>query len=225
MTFNDKFLNVCFKIGKVTFSILLLLSLLVTLLLWINIGGLYLNSANHKATYKYDVKKIIQSEMDNLQKPQKENKTNPEQTNIPPDEQTQAMNMYNKFIEDNNLPKKELSLPNERELLYVKGFINFYKDLEKELKKAVIEYYKGKFQESQIELYYAQPEYKDILLSNAIEYYIKSYNEEMNTINLKKQQIDQQKQQSFIVALSSLCIFILFLFLPILIRIEENTRK
>ncbi len=225
MTFNDKFLNVCFKIGKVTFSILLLLSLLVTLLLWINIGVLYLNSANHKATYKYDVKKIIQSEIDNLQKPQKENKTNPEQKNIPPDEQTQAMNMYNKFIEDNNLPKKELSLPNERELLYVKGFINFYKDLEKESKKAVIEYYKGEFQESQIELYYAQPEYKDILLSNAIEYYIKSYNEEMNTINLKKQQIDQQKQQSFIVALSSLFIFILFLFLPILIRIEENTRK
>lgn len=57
--FNDKFLNICFKLGKVIFSILLLLALIVTVILWGNTAIQFVGKQNVQITYKYQSKPIF----------------------------------------------------------------------------------------------------------------------------------------------------------------------
>lgn len=226
MNLNDKFLNVCFKLGKVIFSVLLLIALIVTLVLWVNTGFSYSQSNKIKVKYEYNVKNII-NDMYAYEfgiNPDK-NKDVAAESKISKKEQI-ALDIYSKFLADNKLPasyKDKINLPSDdkEKVPFVKCFIVFHDSFKTEfsnfLKKT------GKFNDKQIKSIIDNN--TENLFKDAMNAYVTAYNSESELVNNEKQQADLKKQASLIGALISLAIFILFLFLPILIRIEENTRK
>lgn len=227
MGFNDKFLNVCFKIGKVIFSFLLLIALIVTVVLWCKTGISFSEVKNTKVTYNYDVKKIVDDFYSaDLGIKADDVKKDSEPEKIPQDRQ-KAFDIYNKFIDDNKLPaslKNDVYLPTDdkEKISYVKGLISFYDDYKKEFVN-LIKIKRPNTTDEQINKILS--DINTDLFKDALSEYIKAYENESATVAAEQQQLSIKQQTSLVASLISLAIFILFLFLPILIRIEENTRK
>lgn len=224
MNFNDKFLNVCFKLGKIIFSFLLLLALVITVLLWVNTGIKAVNEKNIHMTYQYASKPVF-DEFAGVSKPEKKKETSQDKTTN--EEVDKALEILAKFAKDKDLPSDMVSdtfiMPtDEKEVVsYVNGFIAFYdsflndfRTYAKNEKKVDDKKIDAVLKSNRVALY------KDILNG-----YVGEYQNEYEKVNNKKLEAHTQTTINLTAALISLAIFILFLFLPILIRIEENTRK
>lgn len=228
MNFNDKFLNVCFKAGKILFSFLLLIALIVTIVMWCKTGITFGEESSAKVKYSYDVKNIVQNlyAEDLGVKTETISKQEHEEESVSKDRQ-KAFDIYNKFIDDNKLPesyKNNVYMPNddEQKILFVNGLIAFYDNYKKEF-ASLVKKSRPNLTEEQIQT--VLNNVKINLFNDAVAAYISAYEDESNTVANEIQQIQLERQANLIASLISLAVFILFLFLPILIRIEENTRK
>lgn len=225
MNFSDKFLSFCFKIGKVIFSFLLLIAMVVTLILWVKTGIDYYESSKIKIHYDFNVKSII----NNMYAEDLGIKQNTTENNSPTKlskEEIKAFEILNKFIDDNKLPasyKESVQMPTDdkEKVAFIQNFVSFYESFKTEFIEIVKN--KTKFDDNKINLLLEQN--KEDLYNDAMNAYINAYTNEVKIVKLEKQTADLKKQASLMASLISLAIFILFLFLPILIRIEENTRN
>lgn len=227
MNFNDKFLNVCFKTGKILSSVLLVISLLITIgLLWNSCSQAFkVNSIN--VTYNYDVHNAF----DNLYSDifgvtsVKQNKTNEtsKKSNMSQNE-IEALKLLSEFIKSRNLPKEaennfKLPIDDEQLVPFVKAFTVYYDNYISEFSKLLVAKANVKNPEDILK------NNKMNLFNDALNSFADAYNNEKNEVDQKKVSQETARNTSFIAFLISLGIFVLFLFLPILIRIEENTRK
>lgn len=226
MGLNDKFLNTCFKVGKILFSFLLLISLIITLIFWINTAISYTKSNNINVEFKYDANKVIY-DMYAQDFGLKQNTpiASSSKEGISK-EKDKAFEILEKFIEENKLPKhlkNNMQMPNDDELKvkFVKNFTSFYKDFVKSFENVL----KNELKKSDEEIKVIMNNNKENIYNDSLNAYLQEFEKEMQTITVEKQATEVKKRADLIAALISLAMFILFLFLPILIRIEENTRK
>jgi len=227
MNFNDKFLNVCFKIGKIFFSILLIISLFSTVWLFVN-TAIKMNAVNNtKVEFKYNAKHIVQdlyaSDMGVNVSKTEDNSISDKKISKSKDK---AFEIFGKFIDEKGLPqnlKDEMDLPTDETQIvpYVKGYVSFYDDYVKEFsellkqaQKLNDEQVRNFVENNKLNLYY-----------DSIKVYINEYQKEITAVTEQKELKNAEKASTLMAALISLGLFILFLFLPILIKIEENTRK
>lgn len=224
MNFNDKFLNVCFTIGKTVFSILLLLALVVTIILWVNLGLNYLHSTDQKLSYKYNADEIVFNTYANDFGIKKAIK--PATVEKQSKEKEKAFEIFKKFIDENKLPaslKNNVNMPNDdsQKVPFMKNFPEFYNDFKSAFASLAKE--NTKLNETQIAK--IMDENKVDIYKDAMQAYLNAFADEARLADIKKQEATVKKQALLMSAITSLALFVLFLFLPILIRIEENTRK
>lgn len=227
MNFNDKFLNVCFKIGKVLFSILLVISLCSTVWLFVN-TAIKLDAVNNtKVEFKYNVKNIVQ----NLYAQDMGINISKSENDLVSDEKIskskdKAFEIFGKFVDEKGLPKNlkdEIDLPTDETQMvpYVEGFVSFYDDYVNEFSELLKQ--SQKLKDEQVKIFVENN--KTNLYYDAIKAYSNEYQQEMTEVTAQKELKQAEKVSTLMAALISLGLFILFLFLPILIKIEENTRK
>lgn len=224
MNFNDKFLNVCFAIGKTVFSVLLLLALIVTIILWVNLGLNYLHSTDQKLSYKYNADEIVFNTYADDLGLKKE--TKPATVEKQSKEKDKAFEIFEKFIDENKLPanlKDNVNMPNDdsQKVPFMKNFPEFYNNFKSAFALIVKE--NTKLNEAQITK--IMDENKVNIYKDAMQAYLKAFEDEARLADIKKQEAAVKEQALLMSAITSLALFVLFLFLPILIRIEENTRK
>lgn len=225
---NDKFLNVCFKLGKIIFSILLLIALIVSIVFWVKTGISYSEINKIKPNYTYNVKNIVHERYaDELGLKHLEVKQEEKTEKADKDVET-AINEYNKYIDDNKLPasykldvKTIGDASNKQKAVMINKMLEFHKDYRKELASLLKETIKKP--DDDIENF-IKDNYKELYNDAATEF-LNTLDIENKSIEIQKQTAEEQKQANLFIALISFGIFILSLFLPILIRIEENTRK
>lgn len=233
MNFNDKFLNVCFKMGKVLFSILLVISLGICLFMFFKTLGNTIKVKNIKMKYNYSAIEAVQEEIEkeygaqavapqNIKKI--EYKETPLERKIKDfaKEQNLSQSLTNELLQKINL------IDEQDRTAYFENFVKFYNVYIDEIFEGFMKM--EKFPEDVREE--AKKDYKVYIKENSnnvigevYNCYLKYYNTEKYNINTERQMYISERNVSFISFLISLGVFILFLFLPILLRIEENTRK
>ncbi len=226
---NDKFLNVCFKLGKIIFSILLLIALIVSIVFWVKTGISYSEINKIKPNYTYNVKYIVHERYADELGLKHEEVKQEEKTEKKADKDVEtAIKEYNKYIDDNHLPAsykfdiKTIGDPsNKQKAVMINKMLEFHKDYRKEFVNLLKEVTKKPTDNIEN---FIKDNYKELYNDAATEF-LNTLDIENKSIEIQKQAAEQQKQSNLFIALISFGIFILSLFLPILIRIEENTRK
>lgn len=226
MGFNDKFLNVCFKSGKILFSFLLIVALITSLVFLCQSGYKAVKASQVKMTYDYKIADAFKtlygdilpvSNSDDSDKSLKKEETK---------NYKQSRQIIVDFLKEEGLPEDALnsfSHPDDDSQLipYAKGFITYYKNFVSVFQTLL----ETKTDMSQKQAENVVKANKLNLYQDAVKAYSSEFNKELEEINILKQQKIFERNTSFIAFLISLGVFVLFLFLPILIRIEENTRK
>lgn len=217
----DKFLNFCFKTGKILFSVLLIISLIVSLVTLCQTGIETVKLNNIKISYNYNIKQLVYNDAHQTKKQKTDINTNKNELKIEND--------IKKFAEEKNLSQYKtnelihsvsLFEENEQENFF-NHFIKFFEAYNKEaIALAVAE---KKFDKAQVEAFIKQN--INEIFSEEYNKFLELYNEEKQLKKLEKQLQESKRNTSFFTFLACFCIFVLCLFLPILIRIEENTRK
>lgn len=230
MNFNDTFLNLCFKLGKVLFSILLVISLIISAVLLCDAGIKTYKTSKIVLTYDYDVHKAFYNLYPEfgIAKPKEQNNTN-KNSNVKKDSKNtdKAMKLLAEFVEKNKLPNNEVlasfKLPTDDDEVvpYVKGFVKYYDNYITEFTAFVI----SKTKMSPEKAANIINQNKLNLYLDAIGQYSQEFTNEITSVEVERQKEQTERNIAFSNFLISLSIFILFLFLPILLRIEENTRK
>ena len=226
MNFNDKFLNVCFKMGKVLFSGLLILSLLTSVIFLCRSAYQAVKVNQTNITYKYDVYDAfnnLYSDIFNVEDLTENNNSNTE-SKVNKEVQ-KAKKLIEEFAKEQGFENIEYSLPSDSEqaFRFVKGFIAYYDDFVKEFKTLLITKSPQKMTPENADKFIKANKYN--IYKDAMSSYAEAYSNEIDAIATQKNVNIIDRNSSFTAFLISLGVFILFLFLPILLRIEENTRK
>lgn len=230
MNFNDKFLNVCFKTGKILSSVLLVISLLITIgLLWNSCSQAFkVNSIN--VTYNYDVNNAFDNLYSDIfgvtsTKQNKSDKT-AKKEEISKNED-KALKLLGEFLATREIPTEaadsfRLPTDDKQSVPFVKAFIVYYDNYISEFSKLLVAKANVKNPKDILNIL---KQNKIQLFNDAFNSFADAYDNEKSEVDQKKVSQETARNTSFIAFLISLGIFVLFLFLPILIRIEENTRK
>lgn len=225
MNFNDKFLNLCFKAGKLLFSVLLVLAIITTLCLFGRTTYLALKTNSNTVTYNYEAKSLLNEMLIDagLEEPAEvttekvDNKVNQMDKAI--DEYCKKQNISTNLT--SQVKNIVANLDEDQQKLFWNNFVKYYESFIKEFKK-----YWTTIKDKKVEdVDKMLNNVRNDMFSEVFNEYLQEYNTEYQTVEAKKNADMADRNMSFIAFLISLGIFILFLFLPILIRIEENTRK
>lgn len=225
MNFNDKFLNLCFKAGKLLFSVLLVLAIITTLCLFGRTTYLALKTNSNTVTYNYEAKSLLNEMLIDagLEEPAEvttekvDNKVNQMDKAI--DEYCKKQNISTNLT--SQVKNIVANLDEDQQKSFWNNFVKYYESFIKEFKK-----YWTTIKDKKVEdVDKMLNNVRNDMFSEVFNEYLQEYNTEYQTVEAKKNADMADRNMSFIAFLISLGIFILFLFLPILIRIEENTRK
>lgn len=235
----NKFLKFSFSIAKIVSTTMIFLTLIIV------IGAsIYLS--------KFSVHKTEIPNFSQIEKQLNES-NNSSSENISSDYKTKEdYSMYKKYIDEiisknhldnkiyKNIEKSLKDVPNNEKIDYLKGLNIFYNDALKFLvsnedKRDNLIYYSLK---SQHGYYYAEEHFYDEkykAFNNGIysyhvafpllEMYKELYAENMANSEEQKETDKEHKNTAAIVLGISLLLFVILQFLPVLIKIEENTRK
>lgn len=225
MSFNDKFLNVCFKVGKVLLMIMLVIIILVTIVfIGLSVKTTVEMSKIKNTPYQYlqdteKLEKIIATEgnsdtWDESNIAEKENLEKQYKEKIKQALQNNGMGNYSV---DKVLGYLMQVAPEDRDD-YVKNmeehhriYIKFYADM---VAKRLP--------------YYSETEIKKVIVNNddiPQRYYEQRYKKQVEEKAEKYQKANTERNFQLLTVLSCIYTFILMLIIPLLIRIEENTRK
>ena len=107
-----------------------------------------------------------------------------------------------------------------------KDFVNNLSQYYKDATKYLINDLKSEYNLSEAEAKQVLNEEKQEINNKIIpDKYFQRYSEQVEARNAEQQKIEAQRTTSLVALLVCLCMFVMFLTIPILIRIEENTRK
>lgn len=225
MNFNDKFLNFCFKAGKVLFSVLLVLAMLTTICLFGRTVYLALKTNSNTVTYKYDAELLLDEMLIDagIEEPAPAQNQNIEKKVNPMDKSIEEYCKKQK-ISDNltsQVKNRVANLDEDKQKEFWNNFVKYYESFIKEFKK-----YWTSIQGKKVEdVDKMLNNVRNDMFSEVFNEYLHEFDTEVQNVEAKKNAAIADRNMSFIAFLISLGVFILFLFLPILIRIEENTRK
>ena len=227
---NDKFLNVCFSIGKGLFSFLLVITLLVSLGLLVNTGIKCVKISSAKVEYKYDVNNafhnLYSGILDTTETTSNDiSQNNNDDDTLSPQKKKAVEILYN-FYKEQKLSEKliyDFKFPvDENEIVpYTNNFVAYYNDFIKQLAVGLAK--KQGISETNVKTIIDNN--KTEVYQDALNSYAEEYQNESAQVDSEKQNFVNERNMSLIAFAVSLLIFVLFLILPILIRIEENTRK
>ena len=217
----DKFLNLCFKTGKVIFSVLLVISMIVAVVMLGQTASDTIKLQDIKVTYKYDVKQIVKNEAH----PEQQQKINVDTKK----NELKAEKEINDFAKKQNLSeamtlelKRVVTLIDENEqITFFENFVKFFDDYINETIAIIVK--EQNADETKMREYVKQ--HINDIVSGSYNKFLALYDDEKEIKNAEKQKQENKRNMNFMAFLVALGIFILCLFLPILIRIEENTRK
>lgn len=215
----NKFLNACFQIGKWFMSIVLILLLLTGVGLICNI----IYKSNNMNAYVMDYKF-----------PTQENETVVEKQNSDKSIIDEISKQYKEQIiaqlKESNVSEKTADIIIKRMVIVEerdrKDFVNNLSQYYKDATKYLINDLKSEYNLSEAEAKQVLNEEKQEINNKIIpDKYFQRYSEQVEARNAEQQKIEAQRTTSLIALLVCLCMFVMFLTIPILIRIEENTRK
>ena len=215
----NKFLNACFQIGKWFMSIVLILLLLTGVGLICNI----IYKSNNMNAYVMDYKF-----------PTQENEAAVENQNSDKSVIDEISKQYKEQIiaqlKESNVSEKTANIIIKRMVVVEerdrKDFVNNLSQYYKDATKYLINDLKSEYNLSEAEAKQVLNEEKQEINNKIIpDKYFQRYSEQVEARNAEQQKIEAQRTTSLIALLVCLCMFVMFLTIPILIRIEENTRK
>lgn len=215
----NKFLNACFQIGKWFMSIVLILLLLTGVGLICNI----IYKSNNMNAYVMDYKF-----------PTQENEIAVEKQNSDKSVIDEISKQYKEQIiaqlKESNVSEKTADIIIKRMVVVEerdrKDFVNNLSQYYKDATKYLINDLKSEYNLSEAEAKQVLNEEKQEINNKIIpDKYFQRYSEQVEARNAEQQKIEAQRTTSLVALLVCLCMFVMFLTIPILIRIEENTRK
>lgn len=215
----NKFLNACFQIGKWFMSIVLILLLLTGVGLICNI----IYKSNNMNAYVMDYKF-----------PTQENEAAVENQNSDKSVIDEISKQYKEQIiaqlKESNVSEKTADIIIKRMVVVEerdrKDFVNNLSQYYNDATKYLINDLKSEYNLSEAEAKQVLNEEKQEINNKIIpDKYFQRYSEQVEARNAEHQKIEAQRTTSLIALLVCLCMFVMFLTIPILIRIEENTRK
>jgi len=218
MNFNDKFLNVCFKIGKILFSLLLVISLFVTVWMFGKTGIAAIKENNVKINTTYNTKELIYEQYHDVWELSDKETAKSEETAQEQSANTKkAIEIFNKFVDDKGLPqelkKEKLNLPdNDEQILpFIKGFTKFYDSFVAEFREILKN--NLKYSDNEVEIIINRE--KLHIYNDSMEMYSSEFEQAAANADTDKVAYKTEKSADLTASLISLAIFILFLFLPI----------
>lgn len=222
MNFNDKFLNVCFKIGKVGMSILLVILVLV------GIGFIF--NASYKTVKMNNIPLEYKFQSEDTTEAANNNSLSSEDLKI---EKEKVEKLYkneiaqivkeNKASEKavNNIISDLVNVQKADRKDYVNNLSQYYKDLEKYFIDKINSEYPD-MSEKEIEEFFKNNQVREIEIPR--RYFVR-YNRQIAIRDEAKQALQTARINDLIALLVCISIFLVSLMIPILIRIEENTRR
>lgn len=230
---SDKFLNICFNAGKILSIVMLFITLITFCVSGVVL--LCLQSSNVEIPSFKTFEKLIEKEV-NPQTAENDSKVKSNESSVPDKEIDRIIkkNKLNyqvkKFIVDDYL-----DVPNNYRKSYLLGFDSFCKDGLLILNKndKLMRFFNTEYKTNDW-----GEEYEDTTASvmkdgvynlTISKHFVEAYSSLFEK-NLKKTKVqDQEKIATKIIAgvvlFVSLLLFVMFLFLPVLIKIEENTKN
>ncbi|MGN0004966.1 MAG: hypothetical protein ACI37Z_03160 [Candidatus Gastranaerophilaceae bacterium] len=232
---SDVFFNTCFKVGKILSMIMLVLTLISFCISGITLVCL------QPTNIETPIFKTLENEINS------KNEINSETTkNKLKDKKTETLatdKEIDRIIKENKLnyqvknfiTKKYLEIPNKLKKRYLTGLDSFCKDglstLNKNDKLMRIfnteyktDYYGEEYEDSNGPIM-NNGVYNLTISKHLVEAYHHYFEENLAAAQIQDQEKIIVKEVTKIVLLISLFLFVMFLFLPVLIKIEENTRK
>lgn len=216
----EKFLNVCFKIGKVLLSLLLIIILFVGLFFVYTTVCFSLDMNNAQNT------KIVYTFPKDAVKEATQNYTSSK--TITP-EQKYISGLYKEKVQQ-ALKKNGVALKFTEKVLENladveeqdrNAYVDNLSDYIKDYTYSNVEY------TSKLYPYFSKSEIKHLTLQQAyfIDFYHKQYQTQVEARNTKIEAAKNMRNTQLWALLGTIYLFIAALIIPILIRIEENTRK
>lgn len=207
----NKFLNFCFSFGKWFVSLILVLLLITGICLSYSAFNNSLKANSYKMDYKFAVQDSAHEKTINQNK------------NTYKDEITKAFGENKPTA--NFVDKVVKFIISDVEENDVQDVINNLPTYYKDVKDYMVETIKkeNKLSDTQIEQDYKafRNDWDDIIL----EKYKLRYSEQKQARQEQKAQSESTRTTTLIALLITLCMFVMFLIIPVLIKIEENTRK
>ncbi len=219
MNFNDKFLSVCFKIGKVFLSIAIVLIVLTGVYFLFNVGAKTVKMNNISLDYKFSFEQVDEGSdapvVDTKAEKEKISKEYKEQIVKILKEQKVSEKVADTIIDN------MVSVDEKDRADYVAHLGEYYIDLTKyftdNIKK---EYPDVTAQEIADTFKYGQ--LNEVEIPNR---YLIRYGRQVELRKAEHEKLQAERTFYLWALLGCLCMFVMFLIVPILIRIEENTRK
>lgn len=219
MNFNDKFLNVCFKIGKVFLSIALVLVVLAGFGILYKIANDSVKMNNIPLEYKFSDEPID----DEAESPKIDTKAEKEKISKQYKEKIVTVLKEQKVSEKvaDTIINDMVSVEERDRADYVAHLGEYYVDLTKFFTDNIKKEFPN-ITEYQIAETFKYGQLNEVEIPSR---YLVRYNRQ---IELRKAEHDRLQAERLVylwALLAVICMFVMFLIVPILIRIEENTRK
>lgn len=215
----NKFFNVCFQAGKWFMAVVLIVLLLTGVGLICNI----IYKSNNMNAYVMDYKFPTQENEIAVEKQNSDKSVIDEISKQYKDQITAQLKECNVSEKTADIIIKRMVVVEERDRQdFVSNLSQYYKDATKYL----ISEFKSEYSLSEAEAKQVLNEEKQEINNKIIpDKYFQRYSEQIEARNAEHQKFETQRTTSLIALLVCLCMFVMFLTIPILIRIEENTRR
>lgn len=216
----EKFLNVCFKTGKV-FLMLIICAILLSSILFLFTGLGYtldMQAAKDKElNYIFPAEHVEQA----LKNETKINNNNSINKTIEETYKTQIEKTIKENGLPNNLKSRIITTISNVEELDRLAFANNMSEFYKAYIKSSVDY------TVKLYPYVTKTEVKNYITQDGsfINYYYEFYREQAQERNNEYTEAENARNLQALYLLGSIFLFIIALIVPILIRIEENTRK
>lgn len=209
----NKFYDLCFKFGKGFMGVVLVLIALAVFYFIYSATANSLKINSYKMDYKFPVKTSVETKgtkqipennyKDEIIKAFGENKPTDRFINT-------TVNFINNEVKKDDINDFISNLP------------AYYDDAKNEIRELIKAEYKMSDKKIDEDYKKGRNEWDDIILK---EKYFVRYHEQIKAREEQKFSAETQRNLALISLLTCLCMFVMFLTVPLLIKIEENTRK
>lgn len=208
----DKILNLFSKITKMLATCVL--ALLICVIVYFGINTLYLGykQQNTRVSYRYNVPEFIKTlEQENSQTNDK--KPNALDENIVKDLAVFSKENYLDSYQEKIVKNRLLQIDVKERQDFYNGYKIFYKEFIKETEPA---------DEKEKDFFWSEIGNTQYYI---LDYYTTLYNNEKLSVENEIKSLEAKKATNITILLGCVYAFLVLLFLPLLIKIEENTRK
>lgn len=210
----EKFLNLCFKVGKYLSTFILLMLILAFIALFIRGVYFYNKVQDTKMTYDYNVEKFVKD----LYNQKSDNSIQSSNIialsdDIKKDLDQFAKDNYLNTFEIKNIKNAIIKIHPEERVDFYEGYKKFHKEFIKQTEPK---------NEAEKDFYWQE-------IGNThwyiLQYYIELYKNERETVDTTQKELETAQANNVSLLIYCFMGLVMALYLPLMIRIEENTRK